>query len=177
MRFFAFLTMLALFASSVPVQAAEMMAQEGDLIKGSMSTVYYYATDGKRYVFPTEKTYKSWYGDDYSGVVTISDSELSSIPLGGNVTYRPGVKMVKITTDPRTYAVSKGGILRWVETEAAAIELYGADWNKMIDDIPDPFFVNYRIGSSIAGKDDFNPGGEKAQAMYIWQDKGMEAPQ
>ena len=70
----------------------------------------------KRYVFPNEATYKSWYSD-FSGVVTISADELASYPLAANVVVRPGTKLVKITTDPKVYAVEANGVLRWVQTE------------------------------------------------------------
>ncbi len=176
MRYIAFLMMLSLFATSLPANASVVSAQPGQLIKGSFDTVYYYGTDEKRYVFPTEKTYKSWYGEDWSGVVTIPDKELMSIPLGGNVTYRPGVKLLKITTDPKVYAVGAGGTLRWIETEDLAVELYGADWAKNVDDLPDAFYINYRQGSHITAKSDFNPSGEKAEATSIWKDKNLPAP-
>ena len=48
------------------------------------SAVYYYAADGKRYVFPGDKIYFSWYRD-FSGVRTVDAAAMSSIPLGGNV--------------------------------------------------------------------------------------------
>lgn len=122
------------------------------LIRASLPTVYYCGTDGKRYGFPNEKTYFTWYSD-FSKVVTISDAQLASIPLAGNVTYRPGVRLVKIASDPKTYAVSRGGLLRWVESEAIAISLYGSTWNKFIDDVPDVFFTNYKVGISISELD------------------------
>lgn len=176
MRIFAFLMMLGLFAASLPANASIPSAKPGQLIKGSLDTVYYYGTDEKRYVFPTERTYKSWYGEDWSGVVTIPDTDLMSIPLGGNVTYRPGVKLLKITTDPKVYAVAAGGTLRWIATEQIAIDLYGADWAKNVDDLPDPFYINYRQGSHITDKSDFNPSGEKSVATAIWKDKGLAEP-
>ena len=43
--------------------------------------------DGKRYVFPNEATYRSWYSD-FSTVQTITDKEPAQITIGGNVTYR-----------------------------------------------------------------------------------------
>src|SRR3989344_2916229 len=128
-------------------------AVSGDLIKLQCATgagvsdpckaVYYLGADGKRYVFPNEKTYKTWYSD-FSGVKVITDIELANIPIGGNVTYKPGVKMVKITTSLKVYAVAKNGTLRWVTSEAVATALYGSDCNKKIDDVPDAFFAgNY----------------------------------
>jgi len=133
---------------ALPSVASAATLSAGDLIKASGPAVYYYAADQKRYVFPNEKTYWSWY-QDFSSVNTITDGELAAIMIGGNVTIRPGTKLVKITTDPKTYAVTKGGVLHWVESEAVATALYGANWAQRVVDVPDGFFVNYTVGSSI----------------------------
>ena len=152
------------FASSVMIMTVVVMsgfvapttkaaASAGDLIKkDGLSAVYYLGDDGKRYVFPNEATYKSWYSD-FSGVVTISSDELSSYPLGGNVVVRPGTFLVKITTDPKVYAVEANGTLRWVQTEADAIALYGTNWAKRVIDVADSFFINYTIGSPLASNE------------------------
>jgi len=128
----------------------------GDLIKASGPAVYYYHSDGTRLVFPNEKTYFTWY-DDFSNIKTITDEELAVITIGGNVTYRPGVRMIKITTDPKVYAVGGNRSLRWVGTEALASALYGEDWAGMVDDIPDAFFVDYETGDAIGAADDYAP--------------------
>jgi len=112
----------------------------GGLTKATnLSTTYYYGNDGKRYIFFNSKVYNSWYSD-FSEVVSASSSQLSELPLGGLVTYRPGERMVKIQSDPKVYAVAKGGVLRWVKTEEIAEELYGQDWNQQIDDVPETLF-------------------------------------
>lgn len=130
-----------------PLSAAA--ATPGTLVKGTtLSTVYYYASNGSRYAFPNEKTYLSWYSD-FSGVQTISDSELASIPLAGNVVYRPGTRWIKIQSDPKTYVVTPQGQIRWIESEEVAMGLAGSDWNQMIDDVPDVFFVDYTVGTSL----------------------------
>lgn len=147
-------------------------ATAGSLIKGSLPAVYYYGADGKRYVFPNEKTYKTWYAD-FSGVQTVTDTELAAIAIGGNATYKPGAKMVKITTDPKVYAVAKGGALRHVATEAVASALYGASWALMVEDVPDAFFVNYTIGAAVNAAGDFNKDSEMAAATSIGVDKGI----
>jgi hypothetical protein len=140
--------------------ASQAAAAPGSLIKGSGPSVYYLGQDQKRYVFPTEATYKTWYAD-FSTVQTISDAELTTYPLGGNVTYRPGVRLVKITTDPKVYAVARGGMLRWIETEAIARALYGDQWARMVNDVPDAFFVNYRVTNSVHVVGDFSPTAER----------------
>ncbi|MFH2062831.1 MAG: hypothetical protein ABIJ46_01610 [bacterium] len=114
----------------------------------SDSAVYYCGVDGRRYVFPNLATHRTWY-DDFAGVVELSDSQIASVPLGGNVTYRPGVRLIKIQTDPKVYAVDAGGTLRWLRTEAVAAALYGASWNRLVDDVSDALFVNYTVGDPI----------------------------
>jgi hypothetical protein len=135
---------------ALPGAASAATIVAGDLVKSpTASDVYYYAADGKRYVFPNEKTYKSWYAD-FSTVKTISGAELAALPLGANVTIRPGTKLVKITTDPKVYAVAPNGTLRWIETEAIAIALYGSNWAQRVVDVPDGYFVNYTVGASVS---------------------------
>jgi hypothetical protein len=142
-----------------------------NLIKGaSFSSIYYVANDGKRYVFPNDKTYFSWYSD-FSGVTNVSDEELASYAIGGNVTYRPGFKLVKVQTDPKTYTVDRNGTLRWVSSETIASELYGTDWALQTDDIPDIFFTNYKLGTSINAASDFSPSDILNAATSISEDK------
>ncbi len=149
-------------------------AASGDLVRGSLPAVYYVGADDKRYVFPNQPTYNTWYAD-FSAVQTITDAELAAMPIGGNVTYRPGVRMVKIQTDPKVYAVGMDGTLRWVADEATATCLYGADWNTKIDDVPDAFFVNYTIGADIADCGDYDPAAVMAASATINEDKGLSA--
>jgi hypothetical protein len=163
---------LAAFLMPLAAHAATPVA--GNLIKASTPAVYYLGSDGKRYVFPNEKTYFTWYSN-FSGVVTITDAQLASYPIGGNVTYKPGVKMVKITTDPKVYAVDANGKLRHVTSEAIAISLYGSTWNKQIDDVPDAFFVNYSVGAAINAASEFVPATVSATATSINFDKGLGA--
>jgi hypothetical protein len=172
------LTSLALGAmiiAPMAVNAATVTTvTDGDLIKASGATVYY-LYNGKRLIFPTDKTYFSWY-KDFSTVKTISDAQLTTYPLLANVTYKPGTRLVKITTDPKTYAIGAGGTLRWVQNEAVARIMFGDNWAKQIDDLPDPFFINYKIGAPIASPSDYNPVTEKETASAIWKDKGYAAP-
>lgn len=147
----------------------------GTLIKGeSFASVYYYSSNGKRYVFPSERVYRTWY-TDFSNVVTISDQELGTIRIGGNVNYRPGVKMLKIDSSPYVYVVAKGGVLRWVNSEAIASALYGNDWNRKIDDVPDTAFANYTMGADLTAVTDYNPVGQMLDASTIDVDKGVLA--
>jgi len=174
---FIFSAIFALFISDVQA------AVSGDLIKlvctgdnGAIcKTVYYLGEDGKRYSFPNKKIFDSWY-DDFSGVSEINSSEMASYLLGGNVTYRPGKRMLKIATDPKVYLVDKNGVLRWITSEAVAASFYGADtWQFLIDDIPDAFFSSYTIGEPIYSRDDFDLDGVGATVTSINHDKGFVA--
>jgi len=121
---------------------------DGDIKTLSDTAVYYYASNGKRYVFPNEKVYYTWY-KDFSAVKIIPIGQMALIPIGGNVTYKAGSKLVKFQTDIKTYLPTKGGVLRWVKTEEAAKGLFGKDWNKQVDDITEAFYVNYKFGNPI----------------------------
>jgi plastocyanin len=155
--------------------AAVSLPSTGTRIKGTtFSAVYYYAINGKRYVFPDEKTYRTWY-PNFSGVITISDAALAAIPIGGNVTYRPGVRMVKIQSAPKTYVVAKGGTLRWVTEEAIAAAYYSSEWATKVDDVPDAFFANYVEGTAVDEVDDYSPSAASASATSIDADKGIKA--
>jgi hypothetical protein len=156
---------LALVLGHAPsVQAATLT--NGSLVKASGPAVYYFSENATRYAFPDLSTYNSWY-PDFSAVQTITDSELAQIPFGGLVTIRPGSRMVKIQTDPRVYAVARGGVLRWVQTEELARALYGDAWNRNVSDVPDAFFTNYRIQNEIVQSTDFSASSEQSAAATI----------
>ncbi|MBM5789694.1 hypothetical protein FJZ23_01210 [Candidatus Parcubacteria bacterium] len=173
------LSLAAMLTAIGTAQAATLVTPEslsaGDLIRGqSYSAVYYYGADGFRYVFPNDKTYFTWYSN-FNTVKWLSDPDLSSIQIGGNVTYKPGVKMIKINSDPKVYAVGKGGKIRPIASEGVASALYGSDWNKKIDDMPDGFFPNYTIGGMLDLASQFSVSGEMTDAVSINADKGLKA--
>ncbi|MEI6596886.1 MAG: hypothetical protein WCL13_01595 [bacterium] len=165
-----FVTVLSM--SVVVVPNTNATASAGDLIKmAGLSSVYYLSADGKRYVFPSESTYFSWYSD-FSGVVTVPQAELESYPLGKNVTMRPGTKLVKITTNPKVFAVTPGGSLVWVNSEATALALYGANWAKRVVDVSDAFWGNYTETTGTVSATAYPAGslvkfGTSADVFYI----------
>ncbi|HBV58351.1 MAG TPA: hypothetical protein DEB73_03795 [Candidatus Magasanikbacteria bacterium] len=132
------------------VVKADVALVAGDVIQGtSTKNVFYYSADGKRYTFPTDKVFFSWY-KDWSMVKKIPDAQMGNITIGGTVAYKAGTQLVKIQTDPKVYAVEPGGSIRWVETEAIAVSLYGSDWAKKVHDVdPTIFPYVYKVGSSV----------------------------
>lgn len=155
-RFRVILPCVALFFAGalgvrlLPVRALSQPA----LVKTDNSPAVYYVYNNQRYAFPNEKTYYTWYSD-FSSVVTISPSELASYPLVKNVTYRPNDRLLKITTDPHVYAVSRCGVLHWIATEQLAQQLWGSQWNRLIDDLPDTFFSSYTVGNTYTQVTDY----------------------
>ena len=155
-----------------PVAAQAVSA--GDLIKGtSLSTVYYKGYDGLRYAFPNEKTYFSWHAD-FDDVMTISDTELAGYTLGGNIVVRPGTHFIKVTSDAKVYAVGRDGDLHWIETETVAMDLAGSDWAANTIDIPDVFFDDYTVGTSLMSATAFEGAAyEMGGVTYISWDGEM----
>lgn len=163
-----FTTLIALTLSTILVSSA--LAENdlsGKIVKlEDGDTLYYISVDGERYVFPNEKTYKTWF-TDFSDVVTVTVEELADYSLVGNIRYRPGVILVKIQTDPKVYAVTGGGVLRWIRTEKLAKKFYGEFWNQLIEDIPAGFFVNYTTGKDIDEEEDLDPDQEVSDNQTI----------
>lgn len=122
--------------------------KEGDLIKAKDSSAVYWYKDGKRMVFPNETIYGSWFSG-FDTVITIPSYQLSKIPLGGNVKMKADTYLVKITSDPKTYAIEPDGTLRWIQTEFMANQLYGPAWNTIIRDVDVSLFVDYSIGNPL----------------------------
>ena len=131
----------------------------GDLFKEAGSTaVYYYADNGKRYVFPTQAIYFSWYSD-FSTIKTVGHSIVTSVPLGGNVLAKPGTYLVQFVSmdtpfrvlDPKVYVLTAAGQLRWITSASVATSLYGADWERKIIAVPEVYKTNY--GNAVAGAD------------------------
>jgi hypothetical protein len=156
-KLFATVATASLLLAPVLSVSAETISLEDRLIKGSGNAVYWNTGD-RRYVFPNEETFYSWFSPlDFARVVRLPDAEIAAIRIGGNVGYRPGSRLVKITTDPRVYAIDNNNVIRPIQDEAVAVALYGRNWAQFIDDVPDAFFVSYTIGAPIRRASDFHP--------------------
>ncbi len=123
--------------------------REGDLIKGAGPAVYRYE-GGKRRAFPHLDVYRSWYGEDFSKVLRVYDTQLGTIGLGANMKMKEGAYLVKIQSDPKTYAVEPNGVLRWIQSETHARQLYGDAWAKRVRDVDVSLFTDYAIGAPLA---------------------------
>jgi hypothetical protein len=154
-----------------PVKVAGI--NPGDLVKVvNGTTVYYVGANSKLYVFPNEKTYKTWYSD-FGGVKTIDSSDLAKFGWGGLVTYRPGARMVKFSISPAVYVVDQGGVLYKLKDENMAKELYGDDWNKKIDDINEAFMFSYNFGNDLARASDYSKDNKQVSSPTVGVDKNL----
>lgn len=145
------------FSASLLLPALALLVSPGAaaeptnlLIKGDGPAVYYLSEQNRRYVFPNEHIFKSWY-QDFTGVQTVTPTALAGYQIGGNVKYRPGTRLVKIVSDPTVYGVGMGGTLHGLASETAAAALYGAAWANRVDDLPDAFFFDYTIAEPLDG--------------------------
>lgn len=137
----------------------------GALVKGNGPAVYYVSDDRTRHVFPSEAVFDSWYAGTGISVKNVPESQLSVLPLGDNMVFKPGVKLIKITTDPKVYAVSRYGVIHWVTSESLAATVYGADWRRSVMDVPDVYFVDYKVGTPIIIPEEYDPQKEMASAV------------
>ena len=149
----------------------------GTLVKGSRNSVYFLSEDGKRYFFPTSFVLASWYNEPSLAtlaengpvvcpqVVQLSDELLSSIPLGGNVTLRPGTTLTGLSYDPSVqYFVTRGAVLR----EMRVPRRFEATCPVRVDDFHptiDSHFVNYTLGTPVTDYAEYDSCREAATTL------------
>lgn len=127
------------------------------------TTVYFYGSDGKRHAFTSEAAYFSWY-ENYNDVQIVDADFMAEIPLGANVTYRPVKRLVKFRSVKTVYVVTGPNVLRPIASEADARALYGASWNRQIDDVSDIFLGDYAIGDTVRSAAEIDRLGELDRA-------------
>ena len=141
------------------LQAKAKTTPGGSLIKAAgKTTVYYLGHDNKRYVFPDDKVFYSWY-QNFNDVITVTAEQLAGYTLGGNVIMRSGTRLVQfvgyswggamVVDDPKIYAVEPDGRLRWITTAEIAASLYGSSWEKRIAPVHNVLAGNYVISAPI----------------------------
>lgn len=130
-------------------------------------TVYYVASDGRRYPFPDAGTYYTWKSD-FSEVIELSKYYMRKVGKGhAYVTTRPGKRPVKFVGDPKVYVVSEGGHLHWILNETVAKDIYGQNWNKLITELPRKNIESYVFGEDITDADQYNKRTELRNAKSV----------
>ncbi len=154
-------------ASADPGNLIKLACYSNSDVNDPCKAVYYYgATDGMRHVFPSEGAFMTWFVN-FDDVVIVSDDFMQSIPLGTSVVYRPGARLVKFESLKTVYAVTKGGVLRAIDSEETAASIYGKDWNTLVDVISDAFFSKYHFGEPITDATGYDPDAEKEAVKTI----------
>ncbi len=117
--------------------------------------IYYMGSDGKRYVFPRTPDWTDWkqvfysWGLSENQVKVVTPSQLQALPIGGDVTVRPGTWLVKISTDTSVYAISYPNVLHLVSSDLLPT-LYGPNWSARVLTVPDAFWANYSLGAPLS---------------------------
>ncbi len=115
----------------------------------NIRTVYFVNEQSKtRHIYPSEAIWRSYFGNDFSFVETVSKQDLSSYKLGRNVVFKKGT-LFKIPSVPKVYLVDDNGLIHWIKTESTAIRLYGENWKYLVYDLNEAFFGDYTEGRPI----------------------------
>jgi len=69
--------------------------------------------------------------------------------------------------------IARGGEFRKLRDEAMAKNLFGADWNKKIDDINDAFYSSYVFGKTLIAEAEYNVEMCQAQSPTISVDRDI----
>ncbi len=121
----------------------------GYLVKSSVSpAVYLAAQDGKRYVFTNESAFTTWF-PNFNSVRIVSAGTLAAMPLGGNVLYRPGSRLLKSASSTTVYSIGKDSAIHWIADESVARSLFGTDWKARLDIVDDTLLAAYTIGQPV----------------------------
>jgi len=129
----------------------------GALLKGGGSTtVYYYGSDGLIHPISNYKVYLTWYSD-FSQIRVITQKEIGQLRQGRDIAYRPGIRLLKLPSDPKVFAVDDNRALRWIVDETTAAGIYGDNWVEYINDISVEEYEQYQGGSHITKAEEFDP--------------------
>jgi hypothetical protein len=139
----------------------------GQFIRGyGYDAVYYVAPDMTRRPFTSATVFRTWTSS-FGNVVWVTDATLSSLRLGPPMMPKPGVVLVKIQSDNRTYETMQGvgttHLLRWIVSEPVARGRYGLRWADYVIDIPATLFGMYVAGPDQTSTEPADMSGMKTR--------------
>lgn len=109
------------------------------------ASIYYLGADGRRHPFQHENIYRSWYGSSTLQPRTLSRVDMTAIPFGDAITYRPGER-VRFETDPATYVVAEPKRLyRLAEGEGSAWS-----WQQGVELLDEAYRATYQVMNNAA---------------------------
>ena len=124
------------------------------LAKGSGSAVY--LIDGKieqkkivgeRLVFPSAALYHTYFLN-FVPIRHFTDDAIENTIARGEMLPAPGT-LIKQPGSPQVYVATLGRLLRPIENETVAKNLFGGAWNQKIFDMIDAQFYEYQIGPKV----------------------------
>jgi len=140
------------------------------LVKGENGDIYYHGADKKRYVFPNEDVFKSWFKDYNIDKLEVHDLQtLYETALGGNVTLRPG-SLLQTETDYNVYIVIDNGQISPI-AQSILNQIYDNNWSEKVIHLPNYYFTHYDVGKSILTLNDFP---EIPKEITIDEDKNLK---
>ncbi|MCC6639293.1 hypothetical protein IT409_01905 [Candidatus Falkowbacteria bacterium] len=155
--------------ATVDSEVATDVEKSKVVVLSDNGSVYYYGADGKRYIFPTQETFASWFGD-YVPAKSLPLEEMQKVPLGGNVTMKPGT-LLTTESDPKIYLITQDSTISPVDERVLEV-VYGKDYKNRVIDIPNYYFTNYSYGPEIITVDGFPDIEEGLTIDYL---KGLHA--
>ena len=139
--------------ATVSFDPANPNYNKGALIKvENDSAVYHYTGDGKRRLFVNEKTFWSWRAGTWADhpVQTLSQADFDSLPIGENITVRPGTNLIRFQNSNIIYIPAPNNELCY-----AAIG-YGENWQSRVVVIQNAFENDYhRNKDCVINSDNF----------------------
>lgn len=151
--------------------------KSGDLIKlANNSAVYLIKDDGQKHLFVNSPTFWSYYSggwnslklnDQFVYIKELSQATFDSIPVGKNVTIKPGAKLVKFQNSPRVYIVFGSAKLKQV-SDQIALNLYGYNWGSRVTTIQNGFESDYfRSDQDFVDSDGDGLADEDERSVYL----------
>lgn len=121
--------------------------------------LYWRGSNGNRFSFPTEDVFLSWFPASQfrPAIFNLTDAQVVAIPLAGSVLYKAGTRLIKLSSDPKIFAVGNNGSIHWIPSEGTIEKIFGYYWRNILVTIPDVLFVNYSVGRVIESPQDFDP--------------------
>ncbi len=119
----------------------------GDVFQSPASGLYYRGFDRRRHVFPNEDVFRSWFPEG-TEIMKIATYQLADIPLGDNVTLRPGT-IVRVLGEVAIFVVDIGRLLREVIAETFRAIFQTQPLSELVRNLDPALVVNYAFGPPV----------------------------
>ena len=93
----------------------------------------------------------------------VTDGLMADVEIGSPMLPKPGVTLIQIQTLPHVYASFEDPedddklLIRKIDSPALAEEIYGADWEDYIVELPMTLWSRLTVGEDIVTADDHSP--------------------